>query len=135
LDNIFVRVEPVEYDGKRKRIVRYYKKGKRFIDVELTASKFKAILEGLNLEKEPSIIENPKGLIIYQYPDKPLIAINLEDGNFYTTTETIKHFGWKLVRHQASILLRILKEYGYANPFLKRKSISLRKWCFEKKGR
>lgn len=117
---------------QRNRIIRYYKKGKRFVSTRLTVEMFKRIIEQLNLASEPSIISNPEGLIIYQYPKKPLIAINLEDGNFYTTEGTMHHFGWKYVRHQASILLRILMKYEYANPTIKRKAISLRKWCFQK---
>lgn len=131
MENHFVKVEPVEYS--RDRIVRYYKKGKRFVSRSLTEEKFKEIIQDLILKKKPATIVNPNGLIIYQYPNKPLIAINLEDGRFYTTLGTIQHYGWKYVRHQASIILRILKKYGYSNPTLKRRSISLKKWCFERK--
>jgi hypothetical protein len=129
----FVRVEPVEYNGKC--VVRYYKKGRRFISRELTASKFRDILETLNLQKKPSIIVNPTRLIFYQYPLKPLIAINLEDGLFYSTIGTVKFFGWKTVRHQASILLRILMKHGYANPYLRRKRIRLEKTKNNSRGK
>jgi hypothetical protein len=78
-------------------------------------------LGGLNLKKEPEIIVNPGHLVFYQYPEKPLIVMDLDAGCFLTTEGTVEHYGWRMVRHQASILLRLLKMFGASQS--KRKAI------------
>jgi hypothetical protein len=116
----FVKVTPVEYDRKRGRVIRYYRKNGRYFE-KFDVGAFKLFLGGLNLKKEPEIIVNPGHLVFYQYPDKPLIVMDLDAGCFLTTEGTVEHFGWKKVRHQASILLRLLKKFGASQS--KRKAI------------
>ena len=111
---------PIEYDKRRGRVVRYYRKNGRYFE-KFDIGGFKMFLGGLNLKKEPEIIVNPEHLVMYQYPDKPLIVMDLDNGCFLTTEGTVEHYGWRMVRHQASILLRLLKKFGASQS--KRKAI------------
>ncbi|MEM1589936.1 MAG: hypothetical protein QW175_05915 [Candidatus Bathyarchaeia archaeon] len=117
----FVEIkQPVEYDKKRGRIVRYYRKDGRYFD-SVDADLLRLILGSLKLKKDVELIENPNELIFWQYPKKPLIVLDIQNGKFLTTSGTIQHYGWKAVRHQASIVLRILKAFGLSKS--KRKAI------------
>jgi hypothetical protein len=116
----FLKVTPIEYDKRRGRVVRYYPKNKRYFE-KFDIGAFKMFLGGLNLKKEPEIIVNPGHLVFYQYPEKPLIVMDLDAGCFLTTEGTVEHYGWRMVRHQASILLRLLKKFGASQS--KRKAI------------
>jgi hypothetical protein len=115
----FVRVTPVEYDRKHGRVIRYYRKHGRYFE-RFDVDAFKIFLEP-KVKKKPEIILNPGHLLFYQYPGKPLIVMDLDGGCFLTTEGTVEHFGWKTVRHQASILLRLLKKFGASQS--KRKAI------------
>ncbi|MGB9914654.1 MAG: hypothetical protein ACPLOC_03790 [Candidatus Bathyarchaeales archaeon] len=107
----FVEIkQPVEYDLKRGVIRRYYRYGRRYFD-EVDADMLQALLDCLRLKKKPALMENPNELVLYQYPKKPLIVLDVRRGCFLTTRGTVEHFGWKAVRHQASIVLRILKKF------------------------
>ena len=94
-------VEPVEYS--EKRIVRYfgYKIGK--IDVDVV----QAYIDGKNFRQLPKLWLE-EDMFFYEYPGKPLIVI--KDGQLYTTEEVWigKDFSQSEIRHQASIVLRVL---------------------------
>lgn len=127
----WIRITPIEYYRKGGLIRRYYKRGPRYVSEKLDLEILNTIIQ--RMRRHYSIQEDPKiaeigSFIVYQYPDKPLVAIDREDGNFYTTRETLEDFDIKEVRHQASILLRILLSFKFFNPTMKRVSIKLHKF-------
>jgi hypothetical protein len=83
--------------------VRYYgyKIGK--IDVSI----IQAYIDSKNFKQSPKLWQE-KDTFFYQYPNKPLIII--KDGQLYTTEEVWvgRDFNQREIRHQASIVLRIL---------------------------
>ena len=101
-------VTPVEYS--ERKIKRYF--GYKIAD--FNAEKLQEIVNGLNVAKAPRIWQE-EDVVCYQYPEKPLIII--KDGRLFTTEETWdgKEFSDKEIRHQASILLRILGEAKLAS--------------------
>jgi len=114
-----VAIEPVEYNNKR--IVRYY----GYKITGLNMDRLVKAIANTDVLDDPDIWED-SGTICYQYPRKPLIAI--KDGKLYTTWETWqdKKFTKKQIRHQASILLRILYKHGFAT--YNRRSVSRTKF-------
>ena len=100
-------VESIEYS--EKRIVRYfgYKIGK--IDLGL----LQAYIDSKNFSQLPKLWQE-EDMFFYEYPDKPLIII--KEGQLYTTEDIWvgKDFSQDEVRHQASIVLRVLHGAGFA---------------------
>lgn len=123
-ENNLVVLTPIEYQGKR--IVRYY----GYKRVELDADDILSALEEVNLEVMPRVWQEGD-VIFYQYPRQPLIAIR--NGQFYTPREVWENreFSHRKIRHQASILLRILRSQGlatYNRKAVPRKRFTPRKW-------
>jgi hypothetical protein len=114
-----VYITPVEYN--RKRIVRYY--GYKLKDLD--ADKILSILDEVNISEMPKVWQDGD-IIFYQYPRQPLIAIR--NGQFFTTREVWESgdFSHRKIRHQASILLRILKSQQFAT--YNRKAVPRRKF-------
>ncbi|MEM3618590.1 MAG: hypothetical protein QXK47_05915 [Candidatus Bathyarchaeia archaeon] len=110
----FVEIkQPIEYDLRHRTIRRYYKHKGRYFD-KVDAELLHALLECINVKQKPSLIVNPNELVFYQYPKKPLIILDVERGVFLTTKGTVEAFGWRMVRHQASIVLRILRTFKFS---------------------
>lgn len=96
-------VTPTEYS--ERKIKRYY----GYKIANLDAQKLQEIVNGLKVKEKPKIWQE-EGMVFYQYPRKPLIII--KDGGLFTTEEMWngREFSDREIRHQASILLRILGE-------------------------
>lgn len=114
-----VPITPIEY--QKKRIVRYF--GYRI--GALTAEHLVTVIREYNVTKIPKIWQEGD-LVFYEYPKKPLIIIR--DGRFYTTEDVWNSgkFTWEEIRHQASILLRILKDAQLAK--FHRKAIPIKRF-------
>ncbi len=122
--NGFVEIQPVQTDRKHRRllsgevitrIIEFTPYNKRYFSKHLTFHRFKKVLEKSNvIMSNISLIRNPNDMIIYQYRDKPLIALDLKNGRFYTTKGTLKHYDLELIQHQAYIILSILRKHGYS---------------------
>lgn len=100
-------VTPVEYS--ENKIKRYY--GYKIADFD--APQLQEIVNNLNVAKAPKIWQE-EDMVFYQYPGKPLIIV--KDGRLFTTKEMWdgKEFSDREIRHQASILLRILGDANLA---------------------
>jgi hypothetical protein len=112
-------VTPVEYS--EKKIKRYY----GYKIASFSAQQLQEVVDGLNVAKSPRIWQEGD-MVYYQYPRKPLIIV--KDGVLFTTEETwySREYSHREIRHQASILLRILGEANLAS--YKRTTIA--KWKF-----
>jgi hypothetical protein len=112
-------VTPVEYS--ERKIKRYF--GYRIANLD--AQKLKEIVNKLNTKENPKIWQEAD-MVCYQYPGRPLIII--KDGKLFTTEEMWygREYSHREIRHQASILLRILGEAKLAT--YKRTTIA--KWKF-----
>jgi len=109
----------VEYS--KNRITRYY--GYKIENLDLDNLLF--IIDEINVKENPKIWEEGN-IIFYQYPGQPLIII--KDGMFYADEKVWegKEFSHRQIRHQASILLRILGKFGFAR--FNRKAVPRRKF-------
>jgi len=121
MDNL-ICVTPIEYDDRRKQIKRYY----GYKIAAFSANELMETIMRVNVAVLPNIWEE-EDTVFYQYPRKPLIAV--KDGKLFTTEEmwNCREYSHKRIRHQASLLLRILKEYGLAD-YKKRTTISIHKF-------
>lgn len=122
-DNL-VLVTPVEYQGNR--IVRYYGFKLQDMDTDTILS----FLPKINLRMMPRIWQVGDALF-YEYPGQPPIAIR--HGQFFTTEEVWRNrrFSHRKIRHQASILLRLLYRLGlatYNRKAIPRKRFTPYKW-------
>lgn len=94
----------------RKR--RYRPIAGRYFSPKLNVKNFEDALTKSNVVMDNvSIIDNPTNLIFYQYGDKPMIVLNLNDGKFYTTKGTLEHYELPLIELQAYIITEILRKH------------------------
>jgi len=96
----------------------------------LDADSILSILEEVNIQQIPKVWDE-EGVTFYQYPGQPLIAI--KNGWFFTTRKVweSRKFSHSRIRHQASILLRILGKFGmarYNRKAVPRKRFTPHKW-------
>jgi len=110
---ITVRVLPVEYQRTNRypRIV-VYKNVK--LSKHLSQGVFDKLIEQTRMKEKARAVFNPDNYIIYQYGIKPMIILDLEGNQVLTYETVIRHYGLRKVQQQATILLRLLKKYGYA---------------------
>jgi hypothetical protein len=96
-----IAVEPVEYS--ERKIKRYY----GYKIANLNAERLQEVINGVNVAQHPRIWQE-EDMVCYQYPNKPLIIV--KDGKLFTTLQMWNgmEFPHREIRHQASILLRIL---------------------------
>jgi len=127
-----VKVVPVEFDLKKDAIVRYYN---IFINPNLTQEKFDEIIQKVKTKKKVSISENPESFIFYQYPKEPLIIIDRLNHRFLTTRGVWNYYSHEKIKHQATIILRILKKYKLAGFKRKRINIELERLGMSKEER
>jgi len=110
----FVEVQPFEYQyptGQFPRLITYF--GFKF-SKRLTQEIIKAIIEDLETEKEVTVVQNPNGLLVWQYEGKPLIAIDKNNNRIFTTQGAINYYGIDDCQKQAAYVLQILRKYGFA---------------------
>lgn len=111
-----VDICPVEWDFKRFRCYRYLTV---LISHRLT-------LEGLqqkfreNRIKNVCLSEDPTRWISWQRKGRPIIYLDLERLRTRVAENTINEFDREDVEHQSSIVLRLLKRFGYATYLRKR---------------
>jgi len=110
---IHVKVLPIEYQktAKYPRIVVY-----RNIKLSkhLTQGIFDRLIEETRMKEKARAVFNPDNYVIYQYGMKPMLILDLEANEVLTYETVIQHYGLRKVQQQATILLRLLKKYGYA---------------------
>jgi hypothetical protein len=114
-----VEVTPTEYS--KRKIVRYFGYKIGIFD----AKHLQEIIDEVNVAKAPKIWQEDD-MVFYQYPDKPLIIV--KEGKMYTTEEMWRgrEFSQREIRHQASILIRILRDANLAS--YKRTTIARKKF-------
>jgi hypothetical protein len=74
------------------------------------------ILRDIKTKERIFTAQNSDNLLYWQYPNKPLIVIDLRERQpiIGTTEGNIEHFGMRRCQIEASIVLKILKNYGFA---------------------
>ena len=112
-----IEIEPVEYQYKlpgnrNPRILRY--RGLSFSQ-NITQTILRRIISRTKMKKKASAQQNPDRYIFYEYDRKPQIILDLLNRSIHVTEGTLKKHGMRACQQQASILLRLLKRYGYAN--------------------
>ena len=110
----FVEIQPFEYQypiGQFPRLITYF--GFKF-SKRLTQEVIEAIIEDLETEKEVSVMQNPNGLLVWQYEGKPPIAIDKNNNRIFTTQRAINYYGIDDCQKQAAYVLQILRKYGFA---------------------
>jgi hypothetical protein len=136
-----VDVEPVEYHNARKdfrenpvfnshcrihnaRIIRYRNLS---FSPNLTQKDIEFVIEHTRMKKRASVHNNPDRYLFYQYGDsKPLIILDMLERKICTTKGKLKEYGERICQQQASIVLRLLKKYKFAN--FKRVSVTANPW-------
>lgn len=122
-----IQIIPFEFDLNRKpgnrRKPRIIRCARLEISDKLTQEAFEKIIQKINKRKEPSIENTSKNTIIYHYPDKPEIRLDLTQKKFFITQETLKRYDTSFCMQQASLILRILRQHGYAK--FMRKTVTL----------
>ena len=115
-----IEVTPVEYSANN--IKRYF--GYKIANFD--AHELMQVILKMNVKVIPNIWDEDDE-VNYQYPKYPEIVV--KEGKLYTAEETWcgREFSQKQIRHQASFLLRILKDCGLAD-YKKRTTISRKKF-------
>ena len=117
LEGQLVKIIPVQTDrhhrdlsGAEKLMKRRWKPVVgRYFSKNLTAKKLIETLKEANVNPDNFLVMEHEGFIAYRYKDKPLIALNIKDGQFYTTQQMIESHGLDYVQQQAYIIVEILK--------------------------
>jgi hypothetical protein len=120
-----VEVVPIEYHRARTenlghgvishhspRIIRYRDLS---FDNNLTKQKLDQIVARTKVQKRVLVIQNFDRYLTYQYANKPTIVLDLLERKILTTKTAIETCGERNCQQQASILMRLLQEHGYAN--------------------
>jgi hypothetical protein len=119
-----VRILPVETNenhedksGEKRVIHREWQPGRsgRYFPANLSAEKLKPILAKARVKVENVLLKDEGEFIVYRYKGRPLIRLNLKDGQFYSPVSEIEECGRDSVQHQAHIVLDVLKKSGFSN--------------------
>jgi hypothetical protein len=126
-----VSVTPVLYE--KRRIQRFYGYKLEAFDAEKLSE---LIGNAIQVEYMPKIWEDSV-MIFYEYPEKPLIIIY--SGQFFTTKDIWngREYPHKQIRHQASLVLRLLyrlKLATYHRKAIPRKRFTPRQWRKENRS-
>jgi hypothetical protein len=110
---ILVKIIPIEYQKNNKypRIIIF---SNIKVNPNLTQQQFDEILQKANLKKKARGICNPHHYIFYNYDDEPMVVIDVESGEVFSTKTIIEYYGIRKVQVQSSIILKILKRFGQA---------------------
>jgi hypothetical protein len=120
-----VEIQPIEYQfkmpkHKNPRILRYRELS---FTPNLTQAILNRIIAKTRMKKKASAHQNPDRYIFYQYGQEPQIILDMLTRKILVTKGTFEQFGERKCQQQASILMRILKEHGYAH--FTRKSVTV----------
>lgn len=118
-----VRITPVETDqnhkdkfGKKTPVTRQWQPDKtgRFFRTNLSTGQLKPILEKAKVKLENLLLKEEGDFIVYRYKSRPLIELNVKNGQFYSLASEIEAYGREAVQHQAHMVLDILKQSGFS---------------------
>jgi len=118
-----VRIAPVETDlnhkdkfGKKRLMTRRWQPDKtgRFFPANLSTTQLKPILEKAKVKVENLLLKDEGDFIVYRYKGRPLIELNVKNGQFYSLAGEIEEYGKEAVQQQAHIVLDILRQYGFS---------------------
>ncbi len=118
-----VRITPVETDpnhkdkfGKKRPMTRQWQPDKtgRFFPANLSVAQLKPILEKAKVKLENVLLKDEGDFIVYRYKGRPLIELNVKNGQFYSLASEIDEYGREAVQQQAHIVLDVLKTYGFS---------------------
>jgi hypothetical protein len=115
--NKIVKVVPVETernDKEKKFVKRQWQPDKfgRFFPVNLSIEQMKPVLIQARVKMEKLSLKNEEDSIVYHYKGRPMLRLNLKDGQFYSLTSEIEEYGEEAVQHQAHIIMDMLKTSG-----------------------
>jgi len=60
------------------------------------------------------VLQDERAFICYRYHGRPLVKLNLNNGQFYASKAEIYIFGKGAVQNQANIILDIIKQDGFS---------------------
>lgn len=118
-----VRITPVETDqnhkdkfGKKTPVTRQWQPDKtgRFFRTNLSIVQLKPVLEKAKVKLENLLLKEEGDVIVYRYKSRPLIELNVKNGQFYSLASEIDAYGKEAVQHQAHMVLDILKQSGFS---------------------
>jgi hypothetical protein len=123
-DGSLVRIVPIEVDkeskdklGEKRVMNRHWQADKlgRFFVTNLNLQQLKTSLIKARVKMENLLLKEENGVIVYMYKGRPMIRLNIKEGQFYTSAATVEEFGKEAVQHQAHIVLDILKTNGLSH--------------------
>ncbi len=118
------RFVPMETDsnykdkyGKKMLMQRLWQPDKagRYFLSSLSSEKLKPILAKARVKLENLLLKDEGDFIAYMYKGRPLIKLNLKDGQFYAPASEFEVYGKEAVQQQAHIVLDVLKQNGFSN--------------------
>lgn len=119
-----VKIVPVETEkdckdkfGEKRQMIRHWQTDKsgRLFASNLSAQQLRLILGKTKVKLDNVLLKDESEFINYMYKGRPLIKLNIKDGQFYSLSSVIEEFGKEAVQQQAHIVLDILKTQGYSN--------------------
>ncbi len=122
--DVLVRVVPVEIDkesrgkaGEKRQMSRHWQADKmgRFFVANLTSQQLKPGIVKARVKMDNLLLKDEGNYIVYMYKGRPMIKLNVKDGQFYAPTSVVEQFGKEAVQHQAHIILDILKTNGLSH--------------------
>jgi hypothetical protein len=123
-DDTLVRIVPLEVDkeskdklGEKRVMNRHWQADKlgRFFTTNLNLQQLKSSLIKARVKMENLLLKEENEVIVYMYKGRPMIRLNIKDGQFYTSAAVVEEFGKESVQHQAHIVLDILKTNGLSH--------------------
>jgi hypothetical protein len=113
-DKHLLRITPVETDRTEKDTVTQRQwtadRSGRFFPANLSVEQMKQALAKGKVKIENLLLKVDGDTIVYRYKGRPLIRLNLKDGQFYAPASVLEVYGKELVQHQVSIVLDKLRE-------------------------
>ncbi len=113
-----VRIYPVEveFDPKDKtgrKVLSTHSwtadKFGRFFPSTLTQNQLLDVISKTKLKLPNLTLKNEGECIFYQYKGRPLLKLNLKEGQFYASAAEVDRYGKEAVQHQAHIVVDMLK--------------------------
>jgi hypothetical protein len=113
-DKHLFRIVPVETDRTQKDTVTQRQwtadRSGRFFPANLSVEQMKQALANGRVKTENLLLKVDGDCIVYRYKGRPLIRLNLKDGQFYAPASVLEEYGKELVQHQANIVVEKLRE-------------------------
>jgi hypothetical protein len=128
-----VRFVPVETDsdyrdksGKRLLMQRQWQADKagRFFSAGLSAGKLKPFLAKARVKLENLELSDEGECIVYRYKSRPLIKLNVKEGQFYSPVAEVEAFGKEAVQQQGHMVLAVLKTNGLSQAVIGKPAVA-----------